>query len=100
MGEVQGDVVRHKKPVLIVIEGGIPDVQYCPPGVVVLTKDYDVECDSETCERPELHCFDTPTDPKDTRKTHFHLSIATHADSHGQGARVEGMRLMKQEKIR
>jgi hypothetical protein len=83
-----------KQPVLIVVDGGIPEVQYCPPGIVVLIKDYDVECLPEECGRPELH----DNDP--CNGDHFSLSIATHGDSRDKGAKAEGIRLMRKEGMR
>ena len=40
------DTFKKPAPVLIVIEGGVAEVRYCPPGVVVLVKDFDCENDT------------------------------------------------------
>jgi len=82
-----------KQPVLIVVEGGIADVRYCPPGVVVVTKDYDTE---------GVRPWNLRKDPADGIHTpdEFGLAIATHRHAHGKQALAEGLRIMKEEKIR
>jgi hypothetical protein len=83
---------KNLKPVLIVIEGGIADVRYCPPGIVVLIKDYDGECD-EKCNDPR-HCA---VKVKGGGFDNFHLGIADHGTSRGKKALAEARRLMEVE---
>jgi len=80
------------KPVLIVVEKGIADVRYCPPGVVVFIKDYDGDCD-EKCDS-ECHCA---VRCKDGTMDNFHLGIATNAESNEREALKEAKRLQKAE---
>jgi len=83
---------KKLKPVLIVVEGGIADVRYCPPGIVVFIKDYDGECDHE-CEE-ECHCA---VKLKDGSYDNFHLGFANNSTSHGKLALKEGERLLETE---
>ena len=76
------------------VDGGIADIRFCPKGVVVLIKDYDVECQPGKCERPNEH----DSDP--SNGDHFSLAIATNRDSRGVKAREEGLRLMRKEGMR
>jgi hypothetical protein len=47
------------RPVLIVLSGGIADIRYAPPGVQVIVKDYDIQCDAKHCEDKGIHHVDT-----------------------------------------
>lgn len=83
---------KKLQPVLIVVEGGIADVRYCPPGVVVFIKDYDGEC-NEKCNDTR-HCA---VKLRDGSYDNFHLGIADHGTSRGKKALAEGERLMAVE---
>jgi hypothetical protein len=84
-----------KQPVLVVVEGGIAEVRYCPPGIVVLIKDYDGDCD-DTCDHFSHRSVDAIGEPTDN----FHLKVEGHGNSRGKEARVEAQRIMREEKIR
>lgn len=84
-------------PVLIVIEGGVADVRYCPRGVRVFVKDYDIEgCgfdegdpDAEPCD-----CH-----RKDPNGDEYHLIDVTHDFiERDKEAEAEAFRLTKEEK--
>jgi hypothetical protein len=80
------------RPVLIVVEGGIAGVRYCPQGIVVITKDYDTDG-----MRPE----NLRRDPPDPRPgDQFGLSIDKHKHARSKRALAEAWRIMKEERIR
>ena len=80
------------RPVLIVIEGGIADVRHCPPGVQVIIKDYDIQCDAKDCEDKSVHHVDS--DGND-----FHLDF-TNGGRNGtddKAAEAEAFRIARKE---
>jgi len=85
------------QPVLIVVEKGVADVRYCPPGVVVFIKDYDVQCsvgDGQCSPVHRTECLE------DGQLDHYHVAIATNSDAKGAAAYREAKRLMRGEGVR
>lgn len=81
------------RPVLIVLSGGIADIRYAPPGVQVIVKDYDIQCDAKHCEDgPSVHRVDP--EGKD-----FHLGFEDggHDGTPDKEAEAEAFRIARAE---
>jgi hypothetical protein len=81
--------------VLIVIEGGVADIRYVPPGIQVFIKDYDTDGACELDDKGKKCTVDTHRGDLDD--DHYALIKSDFMSGHDKAAKKEAERLVREE---